>query len=116
MVMLAYVLLGHHDWRHAKIHVFAALPSDRVDGSHAEFLEMIGDGRLPISPKNIHFLPVNSREDFHWMVEDRSSGADLVIRAARLEALQEEGTAVLQRHPRLPAVLFVTSADGVSLT
>jgi len=116
MVMLAYVLLGHRDWRHANIHVFAALPSERVDTSHAQFLDMIGDGRLPISPKNIHFMPFNSREDFHGVVEDRSSGADLVIRAARVEALREGGAAALQRHPSLPAVLFVTSSDGVSLS
>jgi hypothetical protein len=116
MVMLAYVLLGHRDWRHARIHVFAALPSDQVGTSHAQFLGLIGDGRLPISPKNIHFLPFNSREDFHGVIEDRSSGADLVIRAARVGALQKAGAEVLQRHPKLPAVLFVTSSDGVTLS
>ena len=81
MVMLAYVLLGHRDWRHAKIHVFAALPSDRIDEAHARFLGMIAGGRLPISPKNIHFLPFDSEEEFHGAVEARSSEADLVLRA-----------------------------------
>jgi hypothetical protein len=115
MVMLAYVLLGHYDWRRAKIHVFAALPSDSLDPVHARFLGMIADGRLPISPKNIHFLPFDSEQEFHGVVEERSSEADLVLRALSVEALQQTGAKALRRHPSLPAVLFVASAENVSI-
>jgi amino acid transporter len=116
MVMLAYVLLGHHDWRRARIHVFAALPSDSIDAVHGRFLGMIANGRLPISPKNIHFLPFDSEQEFHGVIEERSSEADLVLCALSTEALQQAGAEALRRHPSLPAVLFVASSEDVSMS
>jgi len=115
MVMLGYILLGHQDWRRAKIYVFAALPGDRVNEAHEKFVTMLTQGRLPISPKNITFLSVNSAEAFSGLVETHSSDADLVIRAISHETLAESGVEALRRHPNLPAVLFVSSSETVAI-
>jgi amino acid transporter len=115
MVMLGYILLGHRDWRRSKIHVFAALPSDRIEEWRGRFLRMIEQGRLPISPKNIRFLAVDSAERFQGLVESHSSEADLVLRALSHETLTESGSQALLRHPGLRTVLFVTSSQKVTI-
>ena len=115
MVMLGYVLLGHHDWRRAKIYVFAALPADRIEEAHQKFVGMLAAGRLPISPKNISFLPADSAEAFAGLVETHSSGADLVVRAISQRTLEETGVQALRRHDSLRAVLFVSASETVSI-
>ncbi len=116
MVMLGYILLGHQDWRGATIHVFAAVPSDRIEETDQRFSAMIADGRLPISPKNVRFLPVNSAEDFAGVVETNSANADLVVRSLRRATLESLGPDALRRHDGVKAVLFVHSAEKVIIS
>lgn len=114
MVMLAYVLLGHDDWRHATVHVLAALPRDRVTVEQRRFVERIEGGRLPISRKNIAFIPVDSAETFREVIRTRSADADLVLRGLSHEALAA-GPDCLARDPSLPMVLFVLAAEEIEL-
>jgi hypothetical protein len=93
--------------------VFAALPSDRIEEAQQKFVTMLTGGRLPISPKNISFLPVDSAEAFSGLVENHSAKADLVIRAVSQEALEQSGVAALRRHAGLQAVLFVSASETV---
>ncbi|MBW2455475.1 MAG: amino acid permease [Deltaproteobacteria bacterium] len=116
MVMLGYILLGHQDWRGATIHVFAAVPSDRIEETHQRFSTMLADGRLPISPKNVRFLPVNSAEEFSGLVETHSANADLVVRSLRRQTLETSGVEALRRHQGVKAVLFVHSAEEVTIS
>ena len=53
MILLSYILLGHPDWEKAQVQVFAALPETEVEGTRQEFAQLIKEGRLPISEKNI---------------------------------------------------------------
>jgi amino acid transporter len=113
MVMLAYVLLGDSDWRRAEVHVFAALPTEHIDEQRSKFLDMIAQGRLPISVQNIQFFPVDSFESFRGMVDETSGEADLVIRALSHHTLRELGAEALRRHPDLGDVLWVTGAEMI---
>ncbi len=116
MVMIGYILLGHKDWRGATIHVFAAIPSDRIEEAHQRFSTMLADGRLPISSKNVRFLPVNSAEEFSGLVESHSANADLVVRSLRRATLESSGADALKRHSGVKGVLFVCSAEKVTIS
>jgi len=113
MVMLAYVLLGHRDWKRATVHVFAALPADRVTEERQRLLDLIAEGRLPISPANIRFFPVDSVEAFRGLVENLSAEADLVFKGATRQGVEEAGTGLLRRYPAVGDVLFVLGAEKV---
>jgi len=113
MVLLAYLVLGHPDWRKATISIFAALPHDRVGEERLRLQSMIAAGRLPISEKNIRFMPVDDPEAFRALVETSSATADFVIMGMTLERLRERGGELLMRHPELGDVLWVNAMEKV---
>jgi hypothetical protein len=115
MVLLAYIILGHPDWEQAEINVFAALPRMEVGEQREQFTELVASGRLPISEKNIRFLPVNDLESYRYLVERHSTSADLVIMGVSEESLSEQGASAFQRHPSLSDVLFVRASQDVQI-
>jgi amino acid transporter len=115
MVLLAYILLGHREWRTAEITVFAALPSEQVASQRKGFRELIAEGRLPIPEKNIRFLASDSGEAFDELVARESAEADLVILGMTEARLAERGESLLRRHSTLPNVLFVLAREQISI-
>jgi amino acid transporter len=113
MILLAYILLGHPDWHHAEIRIFAAFPQAEVREQRARLNEMIASGRLPISRKNLRIIPTTDRVDFDRLVETRSAGADLVILGFTAERLADKGPELFKKHPKLRDVLFVSAQQKV---
>lgn len=113
MILLAYILLGHPDWKGAEISIKAAFPYNEVAERTARLNQMISEGRLPIAPKNLQIIPTDDRVDFDAMVENRSSSADLVILGFTEERLKEKGAGLLRRHPSLQDVLFVSAEETI---
>ena len=115
MLLVAYMLLGHPDWRNAEICVFAAFPSDQVAEESREFSELLAEGRIPIGEANIRFLPVNDGSTFRSTVERSSRTADLVLMGTTVARLKAKGPELLGRHPGLPNTLFVAAHDHVRI-
>jgi hypothetical protein len=113
MIMLAYILVGHPEWRKAEIQILAAFPADEVGEQRERLNEMITTGRLPISPKNLRVIGTDARVDFDRLVETRSADVDLVIFGFTEERLREKGPELLRRHPALRDVLFVCAEQRV---
>jgi hypothetical protein len=115
MLLLAYMVVGHAQWRDAEIRVFAAFPSDQVADQRREFDELLEEGRIPIGQANIQFLPINDGATFKATVERSSRRADLVLMGTTLERLREKGVEILGRYPALPNTLFVVAAEDVPI-
>ncbi|NNF27223.1 MAG: amino acid permease [Gemmatimonadetes bacterium] len=115
MILMAYVLLGHPDWRQAEIKIFAAFPHSQVERESAKLAAMIQDGRLPITYKNVEVIPTDDSVDFGKLVEERSSHADLVVLGFTATRLREKGGELFQRHPQLKDVLFVSSEEEIDI-
>lgn len=115
MILLSYILLGHPDWKGAEISIKAAFPHSQVADLTARLDQMISEGRLPITPKNLQIIPTDDRVDFDALVEDRSSAADLVILGFTEERLREKGAELLLRHPKLQDVLFVSAEETITI-
>ena len=113
MLLLAYILLGHPDWRDAELHIFAAFPKDEIETKRQELHTMIESGRLPMSTKNLEVLPTDDRPDLGRLVESRSADADLVILGFTDAHLAERGGALFQEHPALRDVLFVSAQQRI---
>ncbi|MDH3223482.1 MAG: amino acid permease [Gemmatimonadota bacterium] len=113
MIILAYVLLGHPDWRRAEIKIFAAFPYSQVGAESAKLVAMIQDGRLPITYKNVEVIPTDDDVDFGKLVAVRSEEADLVVLGFTEARLNEKGGELFQRHPQLKDVLFVSSEEEI---
>jgi hypothetical protein len=113
MVLLAYILLGHRDWHGAGISIFAAYPRMEVKGRAEELHDMITDGRLLISEKNVVVIATDEATDFQRLVEARSSSADLVLMGFTDGRLTQKGRALFERTPSLRDVLFVSAEERI---
>ena len=115
MILLSYILLGHPDWSEAEIRVYVALPRDQVEERKVEFEHLITQGRLPVSEKNIRFLPTNNVEAFRRLVARYSSGADLTVVGFDMEGLAERKENVFLNHADLGDVLFVHTPREITM-
>jgi len=116
MVLLSYIILGHPDWKDAEIRLFAALPSDEeVSEKREDFKLLMEEGRIPISPKNIRFIPVDDKDSFRSWVTKFSRDADLTLIGFNLEGLEERAGEVFLNHEELSDVLYVHAPKEISI-
>jgi amino acid transporter len=113
MILLAYILLGHPDWRGAEIMILAAYPRSEVQERAGELHSMIVEGRLLISEKNVLVIPTDDTVDFQRLVEARSAGADLVLTGFTTQRMEEKGRNIFLRFPGLRDVLFVSAEETI---
>lgn len=113
MILLSYILLGHRDWDGAEVKLFAAYPREEVKERAAEIHEMISEGRLLISEKNVLVIPTNDQIDFERLVEARSNAADLVLLGFTGAKLKKRRESQFRRFPELRDVLFVSAEETI---
>jgi amino acid transporter len=113
MILLAYILLGHPDWNHGEITLYAAYPKEDVKERTAELRSMITGGRLLISEKNLQVFGTDDRTDFGRLMEVKSEHADLVIRGFTEEKLEQKGPTLFKRHPGLKDLLWVSAEERI---
>jgi hypothetical protein len=115
MTLLAYILVGHKEWRKAEISIFAAFPADQVEGQRRRFEAMMEQGRIPIRKENVRFYSINDGKTYHALVESTSMQADLVVLGVTLDALADRGSYLLTRYPTFGEVLFVCASERVEI-
>ena len=115
MILLAYILLGHPEWRAAEIRIFAAFPQQEAAEQRRRLIELVETGRLPISPKNLRIIPTDQAVDFDQLVANTSASADLVVLGLTRGRLGEKGASLFSRHPELGDVLFVSAVDQIAI-
>ncbi len=113
MILLAYILLGSREWSGGEISLFAAVPRREAKERTAELRQMIAEGRLLISEKNLLVIATDDDIDFERLVEARSSPADLVILGFTDERLEQKGLDLFRRHSSLRDVLFVSAEEQI---
>jgi solute carrier family 12 (sodium/potassium/chloride transporter), member 2 len=115
MILLAYILVGHPEWRHAEITLFAALDEADLDAGARRLETLIAAGRIPISRNNVVRVPLPHGSAFPHLVHDRSADADLVILAFSVEKLQADGGAFFRAFEGVQDLLFVRAAEEVRI-
>lgn len=115
MILLSYILLGHPDWQNAQVQVFAALPATEMERTRQDFTQLITEGRLPISEKNIEYIATNDTEAFRGLVCEKSSDAGLTVVGFDMEGLEERGPQVFTNHAQLHDVLFVRAPRQIKI-
>ena len=115
MILLSYILLGHPDWQQAQVQVFAALPRAEVEGTQLEFAQLINEGRLPISEKNIEYIETDTAETFRKLVIEKSFDADLTVIGFDMHGLRTRGPEVFTNHDQLHDVLFVRAPRQIKI-
>ena len=114
MLLLAYILVGHPEWKRAKIRLFACSDSWDTELDADQLSTVIKEGRLPISMQDVTSVPYDSPEDLEQEITERSTQADLVIVGLTAEDLNSDDLdLILQCCKGVNDVLFVHSIEQI---
>ncbi|MFH1572208.1 MAG: hypothetical protein ABIL09_29730, partial [Gemmatimonadota bacterium] len=116
LILLAYIIMGHPDWREAEITIFATFPSAELDTEVRQLQETIATGRLPISARSLVQLPVDDDTSFNELVAAHSRDADLVLMGYSPQLMERKGAELFARHPELGDILFVNANQEIAIS
>jgi len=115
MILLAYIIIGHKDWKGAEIKIFAIYPEDIIETERGRLFELIKKGQLPISPNNVKFITRKGDSNTDTIINTTSADADLTIVGFHPKLIKHEGVAAFQRYDKVGNVLFVNAVENVKI-
>lgn len=111
MILMGYIIMGHPDWRHAEIKIFAIFPEESMLEQRGKLLELITEGRLPISSNNIEVIAKPEEKSKRTIINEISESADLTIIGFRGEAVKQLGEKIFEGYNEAGNILFVNARD-----
>jgi len=115
MILLAYILLGHPEWKKGTIKIFSIYPEGEIETQKERLLSLIKAGRLPISRNNIELLPQSEEVDIKSIINSKSRDADLTILGFRAKVLEENRDEIFSGYDDLGNVLFVSAIGAKTI-
>ncbi|WNJ18521.1 amino acid permease [Pontibacter sp. G13] len=109
MILLAYIILGHSEWKGGEIKIFAVYPEKDVKQQKDKLLRLIAEGRMAISPNNIEVIAHPENQSIKSIITDRSVDADLTLIGFGDEDLANRYDEVFSGYDDLGNVLFVNT-------
>jgi amino acid transporter len=116
MILLAYIILGHPDWKNAEITIFVTVPSDLLHEQVADLNERSASGRLPISARNVRPLAADDDVALGAQVAEHSGNADLVVVGYNLDLLEHKGADMFTAYNVPADVLFVNAQEEIVIS
>ncbi|MDE0185027.1 MAG: amino acid permease [Candidatus Poribacteria bacterium] len=115
MLMFAYIIVGHPEWKRAEIKLFGCFDSTEAGREVNKLSTLMTEGRLPISTHNVTSVSC-SLDELEEEVFHRSSQADLVIAGLKADSAEPRPVADALRHyERANEVLLVHSSEQISI-
>ena len=109
MILMAYIILGHPEWRKGVIKIFAIYPQQEINIQKEHLLNLIKNGRLPISHKNVEFIASHEQVTNAEIISKKSIDADLTIVGFLPGDIEKNDIKVFNSYPDIGNVLFVCS-------
>jgi amino acid transporter len=116
MILLAYILIGHPDWKKSEIKLFVAFPEEQRTEEVDRLNQLISEGRIPISPMNVHHAPFAVGVNFNELMAKHSSDADLVITGLSLKKMHLDRGKFLKGFSDINDMLFVRAGQDILIT
>ncbi|MGB0525776.1 MAG: amino acid permease [Flammeovirgaceae bacterium] len=109
MIMLGFILLGHPDWKGARIKLLPIYPEQEIAEQRSRILKLIDSGRLPISRNNVELIPRKEDMDIKKIINAKSKDACLTIIGIREEVVKHKKEQVFTGYEDLGDILFVNA-------
>ncbi len=109
MIYLAYIVLGHPDWKNGLIKLYAVYPKEDIENQRIKIMEMVNAGRLPISANNIEIIPLDEDRNIKDVINSKSKDADLTILGFRFEKVKNSGVDYFGGFEEIGDTLFVSA-------
>ena len=114
MLLLAYIIVGHPDWKRAEIRLFVCSDSTDAEQEANKLSALMQEGRLPISMQNVTSVSYNGKAALEDEVSLRSNQADLTIVGLTSENIDANGLEQnLRSYEGSNDVLFVHSVEQI---
>ena len=110
MILMAYIILGHKEWKGGQIRIFAVYPEDGLEEQKQKLDNLVMTGRLPISAKNIDLIVQHPNTDLKGIINERSHAADLTLIGFPGEGVSPEHLDIFTGYDQLGNVLFVNTS------
>ena len=108
MILLAYIISGHPEWKNGVIKIFALFPENQIENRRERLIQLIKEGRLPISQSNITFIPYSQEQTHRSVIIQNSIDADLTIIGFNPKQI-EQGENSFVDYGDMANVLFVNT-------
>ncbi len=112
MILLAYVISAHPDWKNGVIKVFSIFPNETLNAEKEKLKNLISAGQLPIASTNIEFLNRDENEDMKYIIKQHSADADFIILGFLSDAIKKFGSEIFEGFDDLSNILFVNTEEG----
>jgi amino acid transporter len=115
MILLAYITLGHPEWKGGEIKLFALFPETEIEAQRQRLTSMIVSGRLPISVKNIEVIRRGAGSEKRQIVRQRSRDADLIVLGFVEQLLLHEREKMFDGWEGLCNLMFVNTTKEIPI-
>lgn len=109
MILLAYIIIGHPDWKKSEIKIFEITEKEKMAETKKKLYELVTIGRLPISAENIKVIQQDEDINPKVLINAKSIDAGLTIIGLRGEQIKHQGEELFQGYEGLGDLLFVNS-------
>ncbi len=116
MIILAYIMIGHRDWKNAEARLFATFSPGEIEVKKKRLLQLVKKGQIPISSQNIQVLPLDPERSFEEFVSETSESADLVITGFSIEKMNQDKGEFLRGFKKIEDILFVRAGQEILIT
>ncbi len=112
MILLGFILLGHPDWKNARIKIFNVCQREDYEKTKNSMNELVQTGRLPISEKSIRLLIQDEDVSVKTIINQNSGNAGLTMIGVREELVKREKEKLFEGYDELGTILFVHSKEN----
>lgn len=117
MILLAYIIMGHPEWKGCEIEIFAAFEKAEMSRQVGRLNQLIEQGRIPISQNKVQRMPWNKRaKSYQNLVCENSENADLVIMGFSLNKVTQEKGEFFKRFKNIKEILFVRAGQKIVIS
>jgi hypothetical protein len=117
MILLAYIIMGHPEWKGSELEIIAALEKKGLGREIGKLNDLIERGRIPISGKSVQHVEWNRRvKTFEAIVCERSADADLVIMGFSLDKITEQKGNYFRMFPSINDMIFVRAGQKIVIS
>ena len=116
MIILAYIIMGHPEWKDCEIRLFATFTPEKIAVERERLKKLVAQGRIFISQKNVQVMPLSANIPFDQFVSQHSESADLVITGFSLSKMRQDEGAFLCGFEKVKDILFVRAGQDILIT
>jgi len=110
MILIGFIISGHPEWKNSVIKIFSVFPSGTLVEQKEKLVNIIQEGRLPISINNITVIEQKEEKSVKEMIAEKSIDAALTIIGFNKESIKNRGRDMFEGYDEIGDVLFVNSS------